>query len=197
MCVVALFVLAGCNHKVSSTTAGVSVVPRSTESPMLSQQIQSGRPSLSGSGSTSPTGSQVPKAVGGESGGAAAPSPVGAADKPPPPVTVAPTKTIAFINLPKGFSGTKYGAVFEPYGSTLGMGSASRPQIVVRIDSWEAVGHVVSGIPNLTKHNAMVTLSPSVDAKTIAQGGRYEATVSILPQGGLGVLVVEKAKRLR
>ena len=164
----------------ASGTAGASPSQSSSVPTAPVGAVSSGAATPGMSPATSPGGSASAGSQKKPSPAPTGPEPL-TAKKPLPTITVAPQRTLAYLEPKVMPAGTRYSATFVPFG--YGPGGKGHT-LVVQITRAEALGARKNAYP-LTGRNVLLDVTGVPASSAIAMGGTYTGTIVFVTMNGM------------
>lgn len=102
-----------------------------------------------------------------------------------------PSRTVAMLVVPKGFTAATYAIKFQPFG--WGPGGSEGGRLLIRIVSSKPTNASATQLDkDFAGRNAAVWCSPQV-AASLSKGGTYTGTLQVRPQADVGTLYLLSA----
>lgn len=102
-----------------------------------------------------------------------------------------PEHTVAMVVVPRGFQGADFAVVFTPYG--LGPSGPAGGVLVAKILSSKPIGSQAKSLRHdFAGQNVTLYCTPA-QLSAITDGGRYQGTMRVRPQGDVGVMLLVRA----
>jgi len=102
-----------------------------------------------------------------------------------------PSRTVAMLVVPKGFTAATYAIVFQPFG--WGPGGSESGRLLIRIVSSNPTNASATTLDkDFAGRNAAVWCSPQV-AASLSKGGTYTGILQVRPQADVGTLYLTSA----